>query len=78
MKNCAKSCPQLSKNEESVDNTNVHRQKVVCEGQSFSWGGARTKGKGRECELTKKMLLYSGYTTLFRSSRRDMMKNVER
>ena len=38
---------------------NGHRRKVVSEGKSVSWGGARTKGKGRECELTKHMFLHS-------------------
>ena len=32
---------------------------VVGEGGSVSWGGARTKGEGRECELDKNMLLHS-------------------
>ena len=32
---------------------------VACEGESVSWGGARTKGEGREYELTKRMLLHS-------------------
>ena len=27
---------------------NGHRQKVAGEGKNASWGGARTKGKGRE------------------------------
>ena len=33
---------------------NGHRRKLVGEGKIFSWGVARTKGKGRECKLTKK------------------------
>ena len=32
-------------------------RKVVSEGESVSWGGARNKGKGHECELTKKYVL---------------------
>ena len=36
---------------------NGHRRKVVGEGKSVSWGGARTKGKGRECELTENIFL---------------------
>ena len=44
---------------EGLADRNVHRQKVVGEGKSVSWGGARTKGKGRECKLTKKMFLHS-------------------
>ena len=38
---------------------NSHRRKVVGEEKSVSWGGARTKGKGRECERTKNMFLNS-------------------
>ena len=38
---------------------NGHRRKVAGEGKSVSWVGARTKGKGRECELTKNMFLHS-------------------
>ena len=36
-----------------------HRRKVLGEGKSVSWGCPRTKGKGRECELTKEMFLHS-------------------
>ena len=43
---------------EGLEDSNVHRRKVVIEGKSVSWGGARTKGKGRECELTKNMFLH--------------------
>ena len=32
---------------------------AVGEGESVSWGGARTKGKGHECELIKSMFLHS-------------------
>ena len=32
---------------------------MVGEGKSVSWGGARFKGKGLECELTKKMFFQS-------------------
>ena len=33
---------------EGLADRNGHRRKVVGEGKSVSWGGARTKGKGRE------------------------------
>ena len=33
---------------EVLADRNGHRRKVVGEGESFSWGGARNKGKGRE------------------------------
>ena len=44
---------------ERLTDRNGHRKNVVGEGKSISWGGARTKGKGRECERTKKMFLHS-------------------
>ena len=44
---------------EGLADRNGQRRKVVGEGKSVSWGGARTKGKGHECELTKKMFLHS-------------------
>ena len=44
---------------EELDDRNGHRRKVVGEGKIFSWGGARTKGKGRKCKLTKNMFLRS-------------------
>ena len=49
-------------NGDAVDglaDSNGHRRKVVGERKSFSWGGARTKGKGRECKTTKNMFLHS-------------------
>ena len=44
---------------EGLADRNGHKRKVLGEGKIVSWGGARTKGKGRECELTKNMLLQS-------------------
>ena len=44
---------------EGIADRNGHRRKLLGEGKSVSWGGARTKGKGRECKLTKKMFLHS-------------------
>ena len=44
---------------EGLDESNGHRRKVVGEGESVSWGGARTRGKRRNFELTKKMFLHS-------------------
>ena len=38
---------------------NGHRRKLVGEGKSVIWEGTRTKGKERECELTKNMLFHS-------------------
>ena len=44
---------------EGLADSNGHRQKLLGEGKSVSWGGARTKGKGRECEITKNMIFHS-------------------
>ena len=38
---------------------NRNRRKVVGEGESVSWGGARNKGKGCKCKLIKNMSLHS-------------------
>ena len=42
---------------EGLADRNGHRRKVVGEGKSVSWGGARSKSKGRDCERTKKFVL---------------------
>ena len=44
---------------EGMDDRNGHRWKVVGESKIVSWVCARTKGKGRECELTKNIFLHS-------------------
>ena len=44
---------------EGLADRNGHRRKEVGEGGSVSWGGARTKGEGCECELTKNMCFHS-------------------
>ena len=44
---------------DGLADSNGHRWKVVCEGKSVSWGVARTKDKGRKCELTKMMFFHS-------------------
>ena len=44
---------------EGLADRNGHIQKVMGEGKSISWGGARTKYKGCKCELTKNMFLQS-------------------
>ena len=44
---------------EELADRNGHIKKGVGKGKSFSWGGARTKGEGREYELTKKMFFHS-------------------
>ena len=57
---------------EVIADRNGHRQKVVGERESVSWGGARTKGKGRECELSKKMFLHSDLLKLCLKKKRKI------
>ena len=51
---------------------NGHRRKVLGEGKNVSWGGARTKGKWRECKLTKKMFLHSDMLKLCLKKKRKI------
>ena len=44
---------------EELAGRNVHKRKEVGEGKCVSWGGAHTKGKGRECKLTKNVFFYN-------------------
>ena len=57
---------------EGIADRNVHRLLVVGQGKSVSWGGARTKGKGRECELTKKRFLHSDLLKLCLKKKRKI------
>ena len=43
---------------EGLADRNGHRSKEVGEGQSASWGGARTKGESCECKLTTNMFFH--------------------
>ena len=49
---------------EGLSNINGHRRILVGEGESVSWGGARNKDKGRECELTKNIFFHSDMLNL--------------
>ena len=49
---------------EGLADRNGHRRKVVGKGNIVRCGGARTKGEGCECELTKKMLFQSDFLKL--------------
>ena len=57
---------------EGLADRNGHRRKVVGEGKSVSWGGARTKGKGCECERTKNMFLHSDLLKLCLKKKRKI------
>ena len=46
---------------EGLADRNEHIPKQVGEEKSVSWGAARTKGEGRECELTKHVSSHSDF-----------------
>ena len=50
---------------EGLADRNGHRRKEEGERKSVSWGGAQTKGEGRECGLTKKMFFHSDLLKLW-------------
>ena len=49
-----------------------HRSNMVGKEKSVSCGGARTKGEGHECELTKKMFSHSDLLKLCHTKRRNI------
>ena len=49
-----------------------HRCKEVGEGESVSWGGARTKGEVHKCKLTKMMLFHSDLLRLCHKKNRKI------
>ena len=48
-----------------LTDVNGHRRKEVVEVKSVNWGGAQTKGEGRECKLTKNMFFQSDLLQFF-------------
>ena len=57
---------------EGLADKNGHRRKEVGEGKSVSWGGARTKGEGCECELTKNMFFHNDLLQLWLRKKRKI------
>ena len=57
---------------EGLADRNGHRRKVVGKGKSVRCGGARFKGKGRECELTKNMFFHSDLLKLCLKKKRKI------
>ena len=57
---------------EGIADKNGHRNKEVGKGKSVSWGDARTKGEGRECELTKNMLFHGHLLNLCHKNKRKI------
>ena len=45
---------------------------MVGEEKSVSWGGAKFKGKGRKCELTKKVFFHSDLLNLCLKKKRTI------
>ena len=57
---------------EGLADRNGHRRKVVGRGKSARCGGARTKGEGRECELSRNVLYHSDLLKLCLMKRRKI------
>ena len=57
---------------EGLEDRNGHRKKEVGEGESVSWGGAQTKGEGRECELTKNVFFHNNLLQLCLKGKRKI------
>ena len=51
---------------------NGHRKKVVGQGESASWGGAKTKGEGCECKLTQNVFFHSDLLKLCHKKKRKI------
>ena len=59
---------------ERLADRNGHRRKDLGEGKSVSWVGARTKGEGRYCELTKNIFFYNYLLQLCLKEKRKITK----
>ena len=57
---------------EGLVDRNEHIRKEVGEGKSVSWGVARTKGEGRECELTKNLFFHNDLLQLCLNKKRKI------
>ena len=57
---------------EGLADRNGHRKKEVGKWESVSWGGARTKGEGRECKLAKNMSFHSDLLKLCHKKKRKI------
>ena len=57
---------------EGLADRNGHTSIEVGEGKSVSWGGARTKGEGPKCELTKNMLFHNDLSQLCHKKKRKI------
>ena len=59
-------------NVEGLADWNGKIRPVVGDGKSGRWGGARSKGEGRECVLDRKMLLHSDILNLCLKQKRNI------
>ena len=57
---------------EGLADRSGHRRNLVGKGKRVSCGGARTKGEGCECELTKNMFFHSNLLKLCHMKRRKI------
>ena len=57
---------------EGLADRSGHRRNLVGKGKRVSCGGVRTKGEGRECELTKQMFFHSNLLKLCHMKRRKI------
>ena len=57
---------------EGLADRNGHRKKEVGKWKRVIWGGARTKGKGHECELTKNIFFHSDLLQFYQKKKRNI------
>ena len=57
---------------EEILDRNGHIKKDLGKVKSVSWGGARTKVEGRECELTKNMFFHSDLLKFCHKEKRNI------
>ena len=62
---------------EGLVDRNGNRRKEVGEGKRDSWGGARTKGKGRECKITKNMFFHNDLLQMCLKEKRKINYNLK-
>ena len=57
---------------EVLTDRNGHRRKELGKGKCVIWGGARTKGKGRECKFTNNMFFHNYFLQLCLEKKRNI------
>ena len=59
---------------EGLMDINGHRIKKSDEGDSISWGVARTKGESHKCKLANNMFFHSDFFQLFLNKKQNITK----